>query len=394
MLWKIVDIISTSDSRIQEGTLFCDNYIVTDNAIIEYLESINAFENIPTKKQVGDKINLELSLAHLNTIGYFEDCETFIIKNRYSLQLDLYYIDEIKCYSSESNDFFTKYNLIINLINSIKKVAKHTYTDLNIDNSIIFREDKSIFLHFLFDASDIELIKTSESDSINSIIRVFNEDNTEKQLLFINELIDFLNPKDENSRFKFLLSQFGTLYDKCNNAYQFYLRDYSYNKLKIELDSKALDYTQRIQSVINDSQTKLIAIPTAFVLVFVAFDFNDLFAVKNIASILSLFIFAILIQLFLNNQKSTLSFIWENILSYKETFSSNSIETISSKFTLVEKELKKQKNRLRMVEFLLWSIPIVLTSLWLFLINYSVLLCQIKSLFIMIASIMKLFICL
>jgi len=122
-----------------------------------------------------------------------------------------------------------------------------------------------------------------------------------KKMIFINELIESLNSREENSRFKYFLSHITEFYDKCNNAYQFYLRDFSYNKLKIELDSKALEYTQKIQSVINDSQTKLIAIPTAFVLVFAAFDFTDLLAIKNIATILSLFIFALLIQFFLNN---------------------------------------------------------------------------------------------
>jgi hypothetical protein len=367
MLPKIVELINSSNPRIENGTLFCDNYIITDLCLIDYIESVNAFENI-INKQVGNIVNLELSLVYLKSIGYYEDCETFVLKNRYCIPSDLYYINEIECYSSSSNDFISKFNSVIKLVDSIKKISKHTYTDADIDNSIVFKEERSVFLPFIYDASDVKLIKKDDVDAINSISQVLEDSNSEKKLLFINELVDFLSSKEENGRFKFLLSQLGSFSEKCNNAYQFYLRDFSYNKLKIELDSKALEYTQKIQTVINESQTKLIAIPTAFVLVFATFDFEDLFSIKNIASILSLFVFAILIQLFLNNQKSTLSFIWENVLSYKGTFSDTNIETISSKFILLEKELKKQRTRLNIVQAILWLIPIILAFFWLYLV--------------------------
>jgi len=392
MLHKIVDIIKSSTYQIKDGTLFCNDYIIVDLDCIEFLEAKNITENILNTKQVGDRINLELSLAHLNSIGYYEDCETFILKNKYCSSTEVYYIEEIKCFSSASNAFIHKYLSVINLICAIKNIAKHTYTDADIENSIVFREDQFLFLPFKYDSSDIIMINSNDIDKLNSISNVLLEANTEKKLLFINELVDFLNRKEENNRFKFLLSQYIDFYEKCNNAYQFYLSDFSYHKLKIELDSKALDYTQRIQSVINESQTKLIAIPTAFVLVFAAFDFVDLFAIKNVSVMLSLIIFAILIQLFLNNQKSTLNFIRENILSYKEIFNNNKIDEISSKFSLVDKELQKQRNRLGIVEVILWLIPFALICLWLFLIDFQTISCLLYLLFIIIVVVQKIFI--
>lgn len=391
MLQRIVDIIKSSTYRIERGTLFCTNHIVADTDCIEFLETKNVLENILETSQVGATIDLELSLAHLNSIGFYEDCDTFVLKNKFCSPSELFYIDEIKCFSSEYSEFILKYTSVITLIATIKKISKHTYIDTDLENSIIFSEHQSTFLPFIYDSSDIKLININDIDSLNSISDVYGEPSTEKKLMFINQLIEFLNSREEISRFKFLLSHTVELYNKCINAYQYYLRDFSYNKLKIELDSKALEYTQKIQSVINDSQTKLIAIPTAFVLVFAAFDFTDLFAIKNIATMLSLVIFSLLIQLFLNNQKSTLNFIKDNIDSYKETFNGNNIENISHKFSLVEIEFKKQRNRLSIVEVILWAIPAFLFCLWLFLIDFQVISFIVSLSLIVIMTILKIF---
>ena len=146
-----------------------------------------------------------------------------------------------------------------------------------------------------------------------------------------------------------------------------------------------------LQSVINESQTKLIAIPTVFVLAFISFDYSDLLSTKNVFTIISLFIFAILIQLFLNNQFSTLRFINENITSYKETFKRNDIDRISSKFSLVDKEREKQKKRLFLIDAILWLIPISLLCTWLFGVGYN-LLVYISIVIILIVILIKLFI--
>lgn len=390
MLQRIVNIIKGTEYRFEDGAIFCENYIITDLQAIEYLEAENAFENSLAKKELGTVVNLELSLARLNALGFYEDCETFVLKNKFEIPSKLYYINELNCFSSDNNEFLLKYTSVLNLISGIKNIAKYSYLDVDIEKSIIYRDNLSAFLAFSFDFEDVKSIKVENLDKVNLIAEVFrDQSDNERKLVFINQLIEFVNSKDEDRRFKLLLAQIGVFYEKCNNAFQFYLRDFSYNKLKMELDSKALEYTQKIQSVINESQTKLIAIPTAFVLAFAAFDFVNLSEMKNIAVMLSLFVFATLIQIFLNNQKSTLNFIRDNIDSYKETFKKNDIDNISSKFSLVGKELKKQGTRLKIMEFINWGIPVMLVCLWLFMLKYQALLLIVSVLFFAIMIIIE-----
>jgi len=393
MLSRIVNIINRSERRIESGTLFCNNYIVADKECLGYLAEHECFEQLIYIEDLndGEPVNLELSLHKLALLDFYDSFESFFFKNKYYVEpQNEYYIYDIKCSNTTPNELICKHVTVINLINAIKNIAKHSYVDADIENSIIFREDKTVFLPFEYDSQDI-LSMDIEIDKLNATSNILKGVDSEKKFLFINELINFLEKIDESNRFKFLLSNFQEFYDKCNNAYQFYLRDFSYNKLKIELDSKALEYTQKIQSVINEAQTKLIAIPTVFVLAFTTFDYSELLTIKNIVTILSLFIFAVIIQLFLNNQQSTLNFIQDNINSYKSTFRYDNIAKITSRFSLVEFELTKQRNRLLIVEVILWLIPIVLLCLWLVLFGFSITSYVISFLFIFI-TVFKIFI--
>lgn len=373
MLRRIIDIIKSSNTEISNGTLFCNGYIIADAECIDYLENNNILENSLYSRKNGECVNLELSLAHLNSIGYYEDCITFCIKNKYVLPSKRFFIEEINCFEDDNNDFIFIYKKIITLINAISHISKHSYTDVDIHNAIIFREDKSLFLPFIYDSSDIRDIKIEDSEKFTFLSDLFNNSDSDKKLLFINELIDFLSPYNENDRFRYLLLYICEFISKANNAYQYYIRNFSYNKLKLELDNAALEFSKKIQTVINESQTKLIAIPAAFVLSAANIEFNNILSIKNITILISLYIFAVLIGIFLNNQSSVLKMIDKNIQSYKDTFDSNN-SVVKEAFTLVDKELKKQKTRLLVTQFINWGIPVLLTLSYIiiFLANTSI----------------------
>lgn len=373
MLRRIIDIIKSSNTEISNGTLFCNGYIIADAECIDYLENNNILENSLYSRKNGECVNLELSLAHLNSIGYYEDCITFCIKNKYVLPSKKFFTEEIKCFEDDDNDFIYIYKKIITLINAISHISKHSYTDVDINNAIIFREDKSLFLPFIYDSSDIRDIKIEDSEKFTFLSDLFNNSDSDKKLLFINELIDFLSPYNENDRFRYLLLYICEFISKANNAYQYYIRNFSYNKLKSELDNAALEFSKKIQTVINESQTKLIAIPAAFVLSAANIEFNNILSIKNITILISLYIFAVLIGIFLNNQSSVLKMIDKNIQTYKDTFDSNN-SVVKEAFTLVDKELKKQKTRLLVTQFINWGIPVLLTLLYIiiFLTNASI----------------------
>ena len=231
---------------------------------------------------------------------------------------------------------------------------------------IIFREDKSLFLSLIYDESDIKSIYTQDAENISRIANIFQEVDSDKKFLFINELIEFLSGKEEQIKFKYLLGNANDFLTKANNAYLYYIRNFSYNKMKTELNSVILDYSRKIQSVINDAQTKLIAIPVAFILTATSMSFKTVDSTKNIILVISLFVFTILIEIFLRNQNSALNMIKNDIKAYKATFSNNN-QVVAESFAKVDKEFNKQEIRLNAIRTITWAIPISLTIVLIYL---------------------------
>ena len=263
MLGEIIKIAENSSARIDNGTLFCDNWKVSNKEIVDYLFQHNCFENsiIPDDVKLGDIINLELSLSKLSTLGFYDTCETFIVKNKYTKRAEPFYI-----YGNKNPDIFVaKYATIINFIDSIKQIAKHTYSDAtNVLNAIVYSDKKSVVICLDYNSNDIDNLIDEKSKKLDFIEKALCGDNIEKQNLFINELIDFI--QNHSGELKEILMHIDELYQDCEDAYQFYISSFSSNKLKFEINTKAIEYTSKIQTVINEAQTKLIAIPSAFVL--------------------------------------------------------------------------------------------------------------------------------
>lgn len=365
MLKELINIINNSSCEIKDGTLFCRNWIVTNTQILTDLNKDNCFEQsiFVDDIAIDSSVNLELSISELSKIGFYDSCEYYILKNRYEKPRTPYYIYELKIFDTDSHIFIKQHTSIQNLISSIKRAAKHTFHDIEIENAIISNEKLSVIISFDYSSKSLLSIDTEKLSKIDVIIRTLDGDNFEKRNLFINEIIDFMH-KNATDKIDVLLVNIDDLYNNCESAYLFYISNYSSNKLKFEIDSKAIEFTQKIQGVINDAQSRLIAIPSAFVLAALAMDFDKLLSVKNFVTIISLFIFALLIQLFINNQYTILALINENINEFKQSFKDDKNETpLSNRFLIVDEARKKQKCRFIIINVILWLIPIVLSTL-------------------------------
>lgn len=367
---KIISILGTN-FKIEDSTVSCE-HIVTDLNIIKELNKKDFIESylMIDELEIGKKINFDFSILRLNNIGIYCDIDSFINNNRYEIPNEECYIINQREFASK-NDFYPEYIGTITLQNSLSSISKHEYFDIDEKQLIIFSEEKGILIPILYDIQDFD---KSQVPAINTLSEVLKSSNSaDKRAIYINEIIEFLLPIEGQLRFGYLLKNVSTLIEKSQSAYNFYLRDFSYNKLKIEIDSKALEFSQKLQSVINDAQTKLIAIPTAFILVLSAFNYDNINDYKNYISVIGLFIFSCLIQMFLNNQKSTLNFIEKNIQSYIQSFSSNTTIKISEIFTSVDIELTKQKKRLFWTNIILWLLPLMAILLIFFLNCYYIL---------------------
>jgi len=386
MLETILKILHSSVPKI-DGTILLCNYIIEDVKIINDLQQKDIIGNLSNHSlKNGDEILLEFSILKLRSVGIFTNKNNFIKQYRYAKPSSKVYLLDTREFL-EDTSFYLKYTTVLELIGEIRESSKFTYDEEEITNVLIVKEDNSLFMGLIYENVDVEELSDVAVPLINAFVAILKEDNQlDKKNIYLNQLIEYVAKYEENKRFSLLLQNFIDFSNKAIATYSFYLRNFSYNKLKLELDSKALEFNQKLQSVINDSQTKLIAIPAAFILVLSNLDYENIESYKNIISTFGLFIFSILIQLFVNNQKSALKFIEENINYYKSTYKGQDKKEVEKAFQNVNSEKLKQSERILLIEVILWFVPVLTTCIILFLMPYKLLAILLLGFYSWIAS--------
>lgn len=377
MIYKIAKLVEL-DNRLEDKLIQIENLCLDEDNIecIKHLHEKRSYDGyLDTEKLiVGNSFSFNIIWSEVNTLGVYKHKKDYISYNKEKVTTE-FYISEIKCFHSSNHLFLDSHLKSIELFNTLINISKHNWEDEDCKHVILTHSDKSVVLDLTYDLDNI----SEENKKIDAICYLTDvlRTNNEKQKLFINELIDFLT-ESENQTLALILDNILIITNNANNSYTFYLSNFSAKKLKFEIDSKAIDFSQKICSVINDAQTKLIAIPTAFVLAAAGMDFStkNILSIKNFVIIISLWIFAFLIHIFIMNQESILAFIKLSIDDFKDTFKCDDSDLINKSFKQVEISLSKQTSRLQRIKLILWIIPVGFSSLIL-LIYYTINLCTI-----------------
>lgn len=345
--------------RLSECEIFASHIEISflynsekDDSFIEFCTNKSLIENQLSNTKENEKVTLELSLSKLNTFRIYSDVENFYIKNNILGYADDIYILKEKKYLEDTLVGLSIRNLY-ELCQLLISIATFTTKEINITRVGIVNDNTffEITLEVPFiDFQEKKLIKVEDLDYFKKIIdgKITHRD---KYVLFINELNSFLIDENKDHKLNFLSNNFGEYIERANLSHSIYLSDFSFNKIKLEVDNKILEFNQKLQGVINDAQNKLVAIPSVFVLALIGMEYEKTDDYKNLIITASTFIFTIFIQIFIANQYTSLKFIKGNIETYTDSFKSNN-SVFSKKFTELNDEYKKQKRRISLLQFL------------------------------------------
>ncbi|RZF61460.1 hypothetical protein [Sphingobacterium corticibacterium] len=360
MIHALVDLITKNNCQIEDDVLLIEHRINNLADFLDFLRQLNSIQGLLESELLedelkeGDLISLELSIASLSQFGVYTQSLYFFNNHRYSLPENNVFLYDEGCYIDQAS-FYENYKAFVNLVAVLESMAKYSYLKVDDKYAFIGREDRYILVPLIFSLEDIVALSMSKLGCLNQFLNVMRDSEVqEKKHIFLNELIDFLSQVEEATRLITFVNKIDDFLSKAGAAFSFYLSDFKFNKLKLEIDSKLLEFNQKIQGVINDSQNKLIAIPAAFVLGLTSFDYQNTQSIKNLVILISLFVFTLLLQIFISNQKTALLFIEQNIKFYKDSFGANLASGIKDRFVDVDKEFKKQKERLFITNALLW----------------------------------------
>lgn len=288
---------------------------------------------------------------------YYEKVEDLINSNKYSYPDLPFFIYELN-YSSnngQSNLVIENYKNTIVLIDFLKTVSDHF-----VEDEIFFFGTKKLTIKLKYSHEDL-VTNSNYNELIKHILE--SVDIEERKIIFCNELISFASSFEADKCFINISKRFDDLFYNYKKSYSFYLEKYSYNKVKAELDNDIISYGTRIQSVINDIQTKLISIPIAFLLISAQFDLSGVKMMNNLLLIISSIIFSCLLEILLQNQFFTLKFVYQDVKMYKLRIDENKKKAINEDldglFNKIYRSYRKQNKLLHLIRFLIWTIPIL-----------------------------------
>ncbi len=139
--------------------------------------------------------------------------------------------------------------------------------------------------------------------------------------------------------FSELLSRFDEFVDKVRASYQLYVAEFSFQKVKAEVEKEKLDAMVKLNKVFSDVQGQLLAVPVALVLVGGQMEDKGTWISKNLLIWLGALVFSVLMDLLIRNQRHTLKAVKHEIDQQRQQIE-NKYQTIAPRFADIYTEIE------------------------------------------------------
>ncbi|MFC0513378.1 hypothetical protein ACFFGT_04175 [Mucilaginibacter angelicae] len=302
---------------------------------------------------------------------YYDNPEELITAHPYRLPGKAYYIASLDYFSEDAvvPEIIMHYQNVIKLIALLSEVADYIKEAPGERDTLIYFEKSKLHLQLIYGKDDLRKI-----DFIDKLReQLFDaHDFTERRSIFRAELISYLKDTPTSGAFAKLLAMLNEVYEHYKKSHLLYLEKFSYQDLKSEVDKDQLDYMKKIYASVNDIQSKVIAVPAAFILIYTQFDFTGAQFLKNILLLTGAVLFSVLIEVLLRNQFGVLAYIEEEIEQLKTILKNKDTQLDLTEFLgsygKLAPLINKQRNYLILFRIVTWLVP---GATFLFLMIYS-----------------------
>ncbi|MBZ6068510.1 hypothetical protein ACKC5O_01825 [Aeromonas schubertii] len=308
-------IIINSDAQ----RLSIQNILLNEDNVNE--SGINSLTPLDTNAiEVGDLIELNVTSPRIG-LGILAPNINFLLgTNKAKIKEPRHYYIVSEDYYSGDNDApecIVTYRSILNLIELLKESALYLDQD---KSELLFLYEGKFSIPVLYSYDDfinidgfyLNKIKNSFSDSLHR---------EQKLAIFSTCIIEMSKGVALENRFKYILSNLYELYEKLSEGYAIFSSDFSYKKIRDEIDAAKVEFTQKIHSALTDIQNQVLGIPIATVISTTQMKASDHFLDYNFiinSSILTgSIIFAIMVWFLVRNQVITLHSLKKDVLSQR-----------------------------------------------------------------------------
>lgn len=211
--------------------------------------------------------------------------------------------------------------------------------------SLIFLHKEKIELtpdYTLSDLRELQGIADFQSDFIESTTH-----KEQKQTIIKTVLLEMFTGRGRVP-FAELLVQFTDFMEKVHASYQLYVSEFSFQKVKEQIEKEKLDAIVKLNKVFSDIQNQLLAVPAALILAGGQMENSHDWTGKNVLIWLGILVFAIFMTLLVRNQRHTLHAVKQEIDQQWEQIRGK-YHSVADRFQASYKQLGKRYHHQEML---------------------------------------------
>jgi hypothetical protein len=225
---------------------------------------------------------------------------------------DRFYVEEDDYLSSRESELPTlidRYVKACKLLKALINAADHS--DWNGSRvSLVFLHTEKLVISDEYGIAD--LVDLPSSDEFIAEFLTSKEHASQKKIILRVVLAELFKGQNTIS-FASLLTKFGEFASRVGSSYLLYVSEFSFTKIKTDLEKDKLEFVSKLNKVFSDIQNQLLAIPAALILVGSQLGASGHWTLKNALIWMGAFVFAALMDLLVRNQKNTLMAIKQEI---------------------------------------------------------------------------------
>ncbi|GJL88195.1 MAG: hypothetical protein DHS20C03_19040 [Minwuia thermotolerans] len=316
---------------------------VTDEGIAATLRAIEADERLyddthlslvdPADPVVGSSVRINVASPNLSLGFLAADFDALFQapKAAFTEPENYYVIDKAYARGDDPTpDALVKYRALLNVIMILRESA--SYSD-DVKRELVFLGTEKVILPISFRSSDFSDKLVEQARRLEDIFK--DPLHCDEKMQFLSAAVVSLTAGQRvDQRFSYLLLNIDHICDEIENGYRLFVSNFSYSKIRNDLEAAKIDYINKIHKTIVDIQGQLLGIPIATIVVASQLkptdDFGTIFWM-NSSILLGAWAFFVLLTLAVINQWHTLSTLSHDIEAQKKKFR-NEYLIIADKF--------------------------------------------------------------
>lgn len=267
-----------------------------------------------------------------------------------------------------SSDKIKNYLIATRLASALLSIADYQ-GGIGSEKTIIFLGKEKLEITIDYTVSDLSFnIDLSELTSTYLDSEIHRE---QKKTIIKTVLFEMFSGRDKIP-LSGLLNQFNDFMKKIHASYQLYVSEFSFEKIKEQIEKEKLDATMKLNKVFSDIQNQLLAVPAALILAGGQMVQENGWSSKNISLWFGVVILSIFMAMLIRNQRNTLQAVKKEI-DQQWLQLEGKYHSVASRFKESYQQLddrhRHQETLIKIISFLVSASLFVTTLL---LLHYSV----------------------